>query len=173
MSQAEQGPKTQQDLKTAFAGESQANRKYLAFAKKADDEGFPGIAKLFRAAADAETVHALREMRMFGGVQDTAANIQTAINGETYEYTQMYAEFLDDARAEDDKQAMKIFGWIKKVEEIHANWYQQALMAAQTGNDLRTKGLWTCQECGNIVEGDPPDHCPVCAHPREFFKRID
>lgn len=164
--------KTEQDLKAAFAGESQANRKYLAFAKKADDDGFPGVAKLFRAAADAETVHALRELGNLGGIKETAANIEEAIGGETYEYTTMYADFLKDAEDEGNKEAAKTFQWAKKVEEIHANWYKKALEAAKAGQDLRTKGLWTCQKCGNIVEGDPPDHCPVCGHPKEFFKRI-
>lgn len=165
--------KTEQNLKAAFAGESQANRKYLAFAKKADQDGFPGIAKLFRAAADAETVHALRELGDLGGIKDTLSNVQAAIEGETYEYTTMYAEFVEDAKAEENKEALKTFTWAKAVEEIHANYYKKALAAAQNSEDLRSKGLWVCQKCGNIVEGEAPDRCPVCGHPKEYFKAID
>lgn len=164
---------TEQNLKDAFAGESQANRKYTAFAKKADDEGFPGIAKLFRTVAFAETVHALRELKDMGGVKDTASNLQAAIDGETYEYTDMYVKFLDAATKEGVAAAVKTFEWAKKVEEVHAQWYKKALEAVKEGKDLRPKKLWVCQECGNVIEGDLPEKCPVCAHAKEFYIRLD
>jgi len=173
MSAQQTESKTEKALKAAFAGESQANRKYLAFAKKADRDGFPGVAKLFRAAANAETVHALRELNDLGGIRSTVDNIREAIEGETYEYTTMYRDFAEDARNEGNQAALKTFEWAKKVEEVHANWYKRALELAESGQDLRPQQLWVCQKCGNILEGDLPDRCPVCSHPKEFFMAID
>jgi len=165
--------RTEENLKTAFAGESQANRKYLAFAKKADTEGYAGIAKLFRAAAQAETIHALRELNDLGGVKGTVENIRSAIEGETYEYTDMYARFLDEARSEGVKEAAKTFAWAKTVEEVHARLYTMALQAAERGEDLRLNGVWVCEKCGNIEFGSPPEKCPVCGHPKEWFRWVD
>jgi rubrerythrin len=165
--------RTEENLKAAFAGESQANRKYLAFARKADAEGYNGIAKLFRAAAHAETIHALREFDDLGGVKTTADNLRAAIEGETYEYTDMYVRFLDEARAEGVKEAARTFAWAKAVEEIHARLYQAALEAAERGEDFRIKGIWVCGKCGNIEFGDAPEKCRVCGHPREIFESID
>jgi rubrerythrin len=165
--------KTEENLKTAFAGESQANRKYLAFAMKADSEGLNGIAKLFRATAHAETIHALRELRNLGGVGATAENLETAIAGETYEFTEMYATFLEEAKKEGHKDAVRTFAWAKMVEEIHAKFYKSALEAVRKGEDLKLMGVYVCEKCGNIEFGQPPEKCSVCNHPREYFKWID
>jgi rubrerythrin len=165
--------RTEENLKTAFAGESQANRKYLAFAHKADAEGYNGIAKLFRAAAHAETIHALRELNDLGGVKTTVENIREAIAGETYEYTDMYARFLEEAKSEGVKEAAHTFAWAKAVEEIHARLYQMALAAADRGEDLKIHGAWVCEKCGNIEFGEAPEKCRVCGHPREWFKAMD
>jgi rubrerythrin len=166
--------KTSDNLKAAFAGESQANRKYLAFAKKADTEGYNGIAKLFRAAAHAETVHAMRELNDLGAVQGTAENLQDAIGGETYEYTDMYVKFLEEARSEGVKEAAKTFAWAKAAEEVHAELYRKALEAARKGEDLRPQGVWVCEKCGNIEFGAaPPEKCRLCGHPKEWFRWVD
>ena len=166
--------KTQENLKAAFAGESQANRKYLAYARKADAEGFNGIAKLFRAAAHAETVHALREFQDLGGVRTTAENLKDAITGETYEYTDMYARFLEEAVSEGVKTAAKTFAWAKTVEEVHAKLYQAALDVASKGEDFRLQGVWVCEKCGNIEFGaTAPEKCRVCNHPKEWFRWMD
>lgn len=165
--------KTDEDLKSAFAGESQANRKYLAFAKKAVDEGKPQVGKLFRAAAAAETVHAHNHLRAMGGIKTTKENLEEAISGEHYEFTKMYPEFLDDAKKENVNQAAWSFDIANKVEEIHHALYEKALRAVEKGEDLPTSQIWVCQVCGNTVEGSPPDKCPVCGAPREKFSEID
>jgi rubrerythrin len=161
---------TRQNLKTAFAGESQANRKYLAFAKQADKEGYPQAAKLFRAAAEAETIHAHNHLRLMGVVGNTAENLQAAINGETEEFEQMYPEFIAQAKAEGNSAAERSFTWANEVEKIHAQLYRQAL--SQLDN-LAEEDYYICQGCGNTVAGTPPDKCPICGAPREKFTRIE
>jgi rubrerythrin len=165
--------RTEENLKAAFAGESQANRKYLAFAHKADAEGYNGIAKLFRAAAHAETIHALRELNDLGGVGSTAENLRGAIEGETFEYTDMYARFLEEARSEGVKDAARTFAWAKAAEEVHARLYKMALEAADRGEDLKVHGAWVCRKCGNIEFGEAPEKCSICGHPREWFQPVD
>lgn len=159
---------TEENLKAAFAGESQANRRYLAFAKKADQEGYAQVAKLFRAAADAETVHALKHLSVLG-VGTTADNLKTAIEGETYEYDQMYPEFIKQARAEEKGEAANSFWRANEVEKIHAGLYQQAL--SNLGSNPQVD-YYVCQVCGNTVEGEPPDTCPICGTKKEDFKLI-
>ena len=165
--------KTDENLKAAFAGESQANRKYLAFAKKADEEGHPQIAKLFRAAAAAETIHAHNHLRTMGGIKTTKENLGEAISGEHYEFTKMYPEFLKDAGEEDASQARWSFDIANKVEEIHHALYEKALAAVEKGEDLPAGKIWVCGVCGNTVEGAPPDKCPICGAPREKFVEVD
>ncbi|TLD40841.1 MAG: Rubrerythrin [Candidatus Jettenia ecosi] len=157
------------NLKNAFAGESQANRKYLAFAKKADAEGFKQAAKLFRAAAEAETVHAHNHLRVLGGIRSTKENIQEAIGGETHEFTTMYPQMIEEAKKEANKQALQSFEFANKVEKIHADLYQKAL------NNLgknETVDYYVCQVCGNTVEKDAPDKCPICGAPKDKFTKI-
>jgi rubrerythrin len=160
----------EEDLREAFAGESQANRTYLAFAKKADEEGYAQVAKLFRAAADAETVHALAHLRVLGGVGDTEANLKEAVGGETHEFTSMYPAMIDDAKAEGNQAAIETFWNANTVEKIHAGLYQKALDDLG-GNEEVT--YYVCQHCGNTVENEAPDKCPVCGRPKSFFKMID
>ena len=133
---------TEKNLKDAFAGESQANRMYLAFAKKAESEGFPQIAKLFRAAAAAETVHAHAHFRVMGGVKETAGNLQTAINGEGYEFRQMYPGFLKEAEAEKNAGAVVSFRNALAVEKIHHDFYSEALESLKKGKDLAPKDIF-------------------------------
>ncbi len=161
---------TQDNLQDAFAGESQANRKYLAFAKKAEDEGFNQAAKLFRAAAAAETVHAHNHLKVMGGINSTKENIQEAIEGETHEYTKMYPEMILEAEKEGHKQALQSFDLANKVESIHASLYQKAL--DNMGNN-ESVDYYVCQVCGNTVENNAPDKCHICGAPSSMFTKID
>lgn len=164
--------KTDDNLKAAFAGESQANRLYLAFAKAADQEGFPQIAKLFRAAAEAETVHAHNHLRVMAQVKSTAENLGTAVTGETFEFTKMYPQFIEEAKQEGNKKAVQSFDYANKVEQIHAKLYQKAIDTVKTKKDLPQAELYVCPVCGNTFEGSTPDLCPICATPKEKFMKI-
>ena len=164
--------KTDENLKAAFAGESQANRLYLAFAKKAEEEGLAQIAKLFKAAAEAETVHALNHLRVMGQVKSTLDNLGTAVSGETYEFKKMYPEFIAEAKAEGNKQALVSFDYANKVEQIHANLYQKAIDALKNKKELPKVDYYVCPVCGNTFEGKTPDMCPICATSKEKFMKI-
>jgi len=164
--------KTEEGLKEAFAGESQANRKYLAFAEQADKEGFPQIAKTFRAAAAAETVHAHNHLRVLGGVKSTKENILAAIKGEHYEFTKMYPEFLEASKKEGNKNAERTFNYANEVEKIHHKLYNAALESIEKGKDLKKNDIFICPVCGYTHEGNPPDKCPVCGAAKKVFKKI-
>ena len=164
--------KSEENLKTAFAGESQANRKYLAFAKKAEKDGFPQVAKVFRAAAEAETVHAHNHLRELGGIKSTPENIRGAIEGEHHEFTKMYPEFLEDAKSEGNKGAERTFNLANEVEKIHHELYTNALEAVDSGKDLKKQDVYICPVCGYTVEGEPPDKCPVCGAVKKVFQEI-
>jgi len=161
------------NLKAAFAGESQANRKYLFFADKAEGEGLKQVARLFRAAADAETVHARAHLRVLGGVKSTKENLQAAIEGEGYEFTKMYPEFIKQAEAEGNQAAKNSFDLANKVEQVHHALYTKALDVVQAGKMLPDQACFVCQVCGMTVEGKAPDKCPVCGAPKKQFKKID
>ncbi len=164
---------TEDNLMTAFAGESQANRKYLAFAKKAEADGLTQIAKLFRAAAAAETVHAHAHFRVAGQVKDTVANLQAAIDGEHHEFTEMYPGFIAQAIAEGKKAAQATFEKANAVEQVHHALYTEALAAAKAGRDLPPADLYVCGVCGHTVAGEAPDVCPICGARHDRFTRID
>ena len=163
---------TDDNLKEAFAGESQANRKYLAFAKKADSDGFPQVAKLFRAAAAAETVHAHAHLRAMGGIRETAVNLQEAAEGEGYEFRSMYPPFIEEAQKEGNRVAEISFTFANAVEEIHYGLYHEALESVKNGNDLPGKNIFVCEVCGNTVYDEAPDKCPVCNAPKAQFTEI-
>ena len=163
---------TSDNLKEAFAGESQANRKYLAFAQRAEQDGYPQVAKLFRAAAEAETVHAHAHLRVMGGIKDTNENLQAAIEGEGFEFQQMYPKFLAEAEAEDNKPAVFSFKHALAVEEIHHGLYSEALDTVKSGTDLPETKIFVCAVCGNTVKGEAPDKCPVCSASKEQFKEV-
>ena len=165
--------KTEENLAAAFAGESQANRKYLAFAKKADQEGHKPVARLFRAAAAAETVHAHNHLRVMGGVKSTAENLQAAINGEHYEFTSMYPAFIKDAQAEKKREAQEGFALANKVEAIHHGLYSAALNALKSGSPMPVVVYYVCQVCGNTVENQAPEECPICGAPRPNFLKVE
>ncbi|MBD3193619.1 MAG: rubrerythrin family protein [Candidatus Lokiarchaeota archaeon] len=165
--------KTKQNLKDAFAGESQANRKYLAFAQKAEQDGYPQIAKVFRAAASAETVHAHNHLRAMGGIKSTMENVKAAIEGEHYEFSKMYPEFLEDAKEEKHKDAIRTFNYANEVEKVHHELYNKALNAVKEENDLEEQDMHVCSVCGYTVEGDAPDKCPVCGAAKKAFNKIE
>lgn len=163
---------TSENLQAAFAGESQANRLYLAFAAKADAEGHPQIAKLFRAAAAAETVHAHAHLRVMGGVKDTKQNLQTAIDGEGHEFKEMYPKFIQEAEAEGNRAAVVSFRNANAVEKIHYDLYGNALATLAAGGDLPPAAIHVCDICGNTVVGDAPEKCSVCGAPKGKFKEV-
>jgi rubrerythrin len=162
-----------ENLQAAFAGESQANRKYLAFAQKAEKDGFPQVAKLFRAAAEAETIHAHAHLRVMGGIKGTADNLKAAIEGEGYEYTEMYPEFLKTAEAEGNKAAEVSFRYALAVEEIHHGLYTRAMEAVKSGKDMPEAKIYVCPVCGNTVLGETPEKCPICNVPGDKFFAVD
>jgi rubrerythrin len=161
--------KTEQNLMEAFAGESQANRRYLAFAEKADKEGYHKIAKLFRAAAEAETVHAHAHLRALKAVKSTAENLKEAIGGETHEFKSMYPAMIETAEKEADKVAERSFRYANEVEKVHAALYQKAL----DNMDVKDEAdYYICPVCGYTCEGEAPDTCPVCGAKGKAFKKI-
>ena len=161
--------KAEKHLKEAFAGESQANRKYLAFAQKADQEGYHQAAKLFRAAAEAETVHAHAHLRALNGIGSTAENLKAAVGGETFEFESMYPPMIADAEAEGHDAAVRSFRFANEVEKIHAALYQKALDALDNPQSV---DYYVCSVCGNTVENEPPDSCPICGAKAKAFKKI-
>jgi len=162
--------KTEQNLREAFAGESQANRRYLAFAKQAEKEGHPQVAKLFRAAAEAETVHAHAHLRTLDGVKSTTENLKEAIAGETHEFKKMYPAMIEEAKKEGAKAAERSFTYANEVEKVHANLYQKAL---DNLGQLPEVDYYVCSVCGYTCENEPPDRCPVCNAVKKAFFKID
>ena len=163
--------KTDENLKAAFAGESQANRRYLAFAQKAEEEGATQAAKLFRAAAEAETIHALNHLRITGEIKATIDNLSTAVSGETFEFKKMYPEYVNTAKQEGNKQAAWSFDVASKVEQVHAQLFQKAIDALKNKKQLEKADYYVCSVCGNTVEGTSPENCPICGSPKtKFFK---
>lgn len=163
--------KTEQFLKEAFAGESQANRKYLAYAAKADQDGYAQVARLFRAAAEAETIHAHNHLRAMGGIKSTKENLQDAINGETHEFKKMYPEMVEAAKAEKNAVAEQTFQYALSVEKTHAELYQKLLQSLGTSKE--NYPYYVCPVCGYTAEKAAPAVCPVCGTKGERFKRID
>lgn len=164
--------KTLENLMTAFVGEAQANRKYVAFAKKADDDGYPQIAKLFRAAAAAETIHALNHFRTMGGVKSTAENVQEGIAGENYEVVSMYPPMLAEAEAAGDKLAARTFRWAVEAEKTHEALYRKAADMLAAGSDMPEGDYYVCPVCGYTHEGPMTEKCPVCGVAAEKFEKF-
>ena len=162
--------KTSTNLQNAFAGESQANRKYLAYAKKAEQEGFQQVARLFRAVAEAETVHAHSHFRQMGGIKTTKENLEAALRGEVFEFEDMYPQMIAEAQAEGIKDAVRTFTYANEVEKVHAELYKKAL--ANLGKNVDAV-YHVCSVCGHTVEGEPPDECPVCKSKKQAYKKID
>jgi rubrerythrin len=163
--------KTMDNLKEAFAGESQANRRYLAFAKQAEKDSYPHLARLFRAVAAAETVHAHNHLRILGGIGSTLENLKDGIEGESYEIDSMYPGFIAEAGAEGEKRALNSFKWAWEVEKEHQMLFQQALV--EMGAEIAGLDIWVCPVCGSTHIGVRPEKCPVCGTPGERFERIE
>lgn len=162
---------TEKNLAAAFAGESQANRKYLAFAKQADAEGYTQIAKLFRATAEAETIHAHSHFKNMGMIKTTAENLKAAIAGETYEYSVMYPDFIKEAEVEGNKAAAKAFTLANEAEKVHAGLYEKAL--ANIADNATPVDYYLCTICGHIHENSAPDVCPICGAKSKAYNKID
>ena len=164
---------TDDNVRAAFAGESQANRKYIFFAEKAEAEGYRQVAKLFRAVADAETVHARNHLRVLGEIKSTEENLSGAINGEDYEFSTMYPSFIKKAEEEGNEKAKNSFDLANKVEKIHHTLFQSVLSKIKARQVVEQKPVYVCQVCGYTVEGEAPERCPVCGVPIKMFKAIE
>ena len=164
---------TEDNLQSAFAGESQANRRYLFFAEKAEKEGYPQVARLFRAAAEAETVHARNHFIAMDGIGSTEDNLNAGVIGEHWEFTRMYPGFIADARAEQYRRAQISFEWADKVERVHYDHFQAVLKALKKKEEIKDEPYFVCQVCGNTVAGEAPDKCPICNTPRDKFKKVE
>jgi rubrerythrin len=165
--------KTEENLKAAFAGESQARNMYTYFAKVAHKEGYHYIAKIFEETAINEMRHAKDEFALLGGIGDTVANLKEAIGGEHYETSSMYPEFAATAEEEGNKQAATLFKMIARVEAEHRDRYKKLLAMVENGTVYKREEpiRWKCSVCGYIHEGtEPPAKCPCCQHPREYYE---
>ncbi|MGD9143205.1 MAG: rubrerythrin family protein [Dehalococcoidia bacterium] len=165
--------KTEDNIQEAFGGESKANRRYTFYAEKADKEGYPQVARLFRAVAEAETVHARNHLNAVDAVGSTKDNLFAASLGEQEEYKKMYPVFIEKAREERNDRAERTFDWANKVEEIHYGYFEEALAAVREEKQPPEVTYYVCQVCGNTVTGEPPENCPICGAPAGAFKKID
>ncbi len=164
---------TEENLKKAFSGESQANRRYLSFSDKAKFEGYPQIAKLFKAAANAEAVHARSHLRVLKAIKTTGENLKEAISGENFEHTKMYPGYIGEAEFEKNRNAVLSFRNANAVEQIHEELFKAALEFLENGEDFEESEIFVCQICGNTVFDEPPKVCPICNNPKENFNKID
>ncbi len=163
---------TKANLEAAFAGESQAHMRYLAFADKAEEDGLANVARLFRAIALAERVHATNHLKALGGIGVSADNLQEAMNGETFEVEDMYPAYKAVADIQEEKQAFRFMDWALKAEEVHAGMYEKAREAVLAGNDAEVGEVYVCDICGWTVEGAPPDRCPICGAKHDRFRKF-
>ena len=163
----------EEDLKTAFAGESQANRKYLAFAQKAEKDGFPNVALMFKVIAEAETVHALNHFRVLGEIKSTKENLEAAKTGENYEVAKMYPPMEEGAKQAGNKAATSTFHFALETEKLHHGLYNEAIKSVTGGKDIQKKKYWVCPVCGCTGEGEAPAKCPICGAKKELFKKFE
>ncbi|PKL60682.1 MAG: rubrerythrin [Methanomicrobiales archaeon HGW-Methanomicrobiales-4] len=162
---------TKDNLKAGFAGESQANRKYASFSDKAAEEGFPHVAKLFKAASEAEAIHARRHLSVYG-VPSTAENLSVSIVGETEEFTEMYPGFIKESEGEGNSDATRSFTFAMKAEQVHAGLYEKALTAVKSGKDMEAEDVFLCPVCGNVALNTPPGVCPICGVPGTKWVKV-
>lgn len=163
---------TKSNLEAAFAGESQARMKYAIFANKAEREGYPEVARLFRAISFAERVHATNHLRELGGIGDTVANLEAAIDGENYENTEMYPAFDAVARLQEEKGAIRSIHFALEAEKIHETMYTDARKSVEAGKDIKTTPVFVCPVCGHTVIGEAPDKCPICGVPKDKYREF-
>lgn len=162
---------TQDNIQAAFAGESQANRKYLAFAQKAGKEGLEKVSRLFQAVAEAETIHAHKHLVVMNGVASTAENLKKAVEGEHHEFTEMYPAFIEEAEKEGNQSALNAFTLANEAEKAHHGLYEKALAAVEQGQDYPADSFYLCPVCGYVHENEAPDRCPICGAPGSAFKQ--
>lgn len=163
---------TEENLKSAFAGESQAHTRYLIFARKAEEEGYPNVARLFRAIAYAEQVHATNHYSVLGMIRGSPDNLQVAIDGETYEVDEMYPAYNAVAKLQEEKGAQRTTNWALQTERVHIGMYQKAKQAVEKGKDVELGPIYICDVCGYTVEGEAPSRCPVCGASKEKFRKF-
>jgi len=163
---------TESNLKGAFAGESQAHMRYLIFAERAEKEGYANLARLFRAIAYAEQIHATNHYKELRGIKTSAENLQAAIDGETYEVNEMYPAYRAVAQLQEEKGAQRSMGYALEAEKIHATMYTEAKEATKAGKDIEIGAIYICSVCGHTVEGEPPERCPVCSAKREKYVKF-
>ncbi len=163
---------TEGNLKSAFSGESQAHMKYLIFADKAEEEGYPNVAKLFRAIAYAEKVHATNHLDALGNIKGSSENLQVAIDGENFEVNDMYPAYKAVAELEGEKIAQRSFYWALQAEKVHSGMYQRAKQAVENGKDIEDRPIYVCEKCGYTVEGEVPEKCPLCGALKEKFRKF-
>lgn len=163
---------TDENAQNAYAGESQANRKYSVFAEKAAAEGYPAVAKLFRAASEAEAIHAKRLLFILNAVGSTEENLKGAMEGENYEFMEMYPPYVEEAKKERKSEAALVFTHAMKAEEVHANLYLQALESVRGGKDLDAEKIFLCPVCGNVEIGEAPEKCFICGVPARMFREV-
>ncbi len=161
---------TNDNLMEAFAGESQANRRYLAFAARAEKDGFPNVARIYRAIAEAETVHALKHLEIAGGINSTAENLAVSVEGEKHEFTVMYPEFIETARSEGNNKALQTFEYANAAEQVHGETFDRLLAAVTAGNDHPDESVALCPVCGWVGTGEAPERCPICNTSSKAFK---
>ncbi len=164
---------TDENLQEAFAGESQANRRYLFFADKAEKEGYPQATRLFRAAAEAETIHARNHLAAMDGVGSTRDNLMAGAIGEHYEFTRMYPPFIEQAESENNKRAQRTFEYANEVEQVHHKYFEAGIKAFDAGQQLKDEPYFVCQVCGNTVAGEAPEKCLICGAPMSKFKKVE
>ncbi|MCX7912837.1 MAG: rubrerythrin family protein [Dehalococcoidales bacterium] len=165
--------KTEDNLRDAFNGESAANRRYTFFAERAEKDGYPQVARLFRAVAEAETVHARNHLTAFDAIGSTKDNLMAATMGEREEFTWMYPDYIEKAKEELNERARITFEWANRVEKIHYDLFEETLKLIRDGKTPPDKVYYVCQRCGNTVAGEAPERCPICGAPRDAFKRVD
>jgi len=165
-------PMTEENLKAAFAGESQAHIKYLNFADKAEKDGLANVARLFQAASYAEQIHAGNHLKALDGVQGTAANLGAEHGGETFEIDQMYPAYMKVAEAQGEKKALRSMNWAVEAEKVHAKLYADAKQSVEGGKDMAAVDIWVCTFCGFTMEGVPPERCPMCNTPKDKFRKF-
>ena len=163
---------TTENAKAAYGGESQANRKYLAFSEKAAEEGFKNIATLFKAASEAEAIHAKKLLKVLNEIGPTKDNLRVSIAGETQEFTEMYPEFIKVAEAEKRSDAVLAFTYAMKAEQVHARLYEKALSLLRSGSDMGREKIFLCPVCGNIEIGKAPEKCPICGVFGKQFREV-
>lgn len=161
---------TKANLEAAFAGESQAHMKYLIYADQAEKDGFPNVARVFRANAYAEQVHATGHFKVLKKLGDTTANLQDGINGENFEVEEMYPAYMAVAELQDERGAVRSTKWAREAEKVHAEMYADAKKSVESLSDSDVQKVYVCSVCGWTGVGEHPDNCPLCNAKKEFFK---